>query len=200
MPTNYVLIDYENVQPSNLELLDDKNFKVIVFCGFSQNNISFELATGMQKMGDGGQYVKSAGNGKNSLDFHMAFHIGRLSIEDPRARIHIVSKDKGFEPLVAHLKSHGIKACRVDDIAKIPVLRVRNAGRSEDKIAVIVKNLVGRGRSLPGRVETLRNTINSLFAEKMKDDELKVILDELQAKKYIEIDGEKISYKLPNQA
>ena len=34
----------------------------------------------------------------------------------------------------------------------------------------------------------------------MKDDELRVILDELQAKKYIEIDGEKISYKLPNQA
>ena len=33
MATNYVLIDFENVQPKNLELLTTHPFKVFVFVG-----------------------------------------------------------------------------------------------------------------------------------------------------------------------
>jgi len=32
-PVNYVLIDFENVQPKNLELLSKHLFKVLVFVG-----------------------------------------------------------------------------------------------------------------------------------------------------------------------
>ena len=52
MVTNYVLIDFENVQPRNLEILSNHPFKVFVFVGASQAKIPFELAAAMQHLGD----------------------------------------------------------------------------------------------------------------------------------------------------
>ena len=48
MATNYVLIDFENVQPNNLEILSNHPFKVFVFVGASQAKIPFELAAALQ--------------------------------------------------------------------------------------------------------------------------------------------------------
>jgi hypothetical protein len=49
--TNYVLIDFENVQPKNLEILSNHPFKVLVFVGASRAKIPFELAAAMQQLG-----------------------------------------------------------------------------------------------------------------------------------------------------
>lgn len=38
--TNYILIDYENVQPSMVELLTSPCFKVIVFVGDNQPKVN----------------------------------------------------------------------------------------------------------------------------------------------------------------
>ncbi|MFN5051121.1 MAG: PIN domain-containing protein, partial [Planctomyces sp.] len=62
MRTNYVLIDYENVQPEVLSALDAQHFKVVVFVGASQNKLSFDTADALQKMGGRAEYVKIAGN------------------------------------------------------------------------------------------------------------------------------------------
>ena len=51
MATNYVLIDFENVQPKNLEILAEHPFKVYVFVGANQTKVSFDQAAAMQAMG-----------------------------------------------------------------------------------------------------------------------------------------------------
>ena len=76
MRTNYVLIDYENVQPTSLAGLDAEHFRVLVFVGASQNKLTFDTAAAVQKLGARAEYIKIAGNGSNALDFHIAFHIG----------------------------------------------------------------------------------------------------------------------------
>lgn len=58
MRTNYVLIDYENVQPVELSLLDHENFYVRLFLGFNQSKIFFETAAALQKMGTRAEYIK----------------------------------------------------------------------------------------------------------------------------------------------
>jgi hypothetical protein len=60
MATNYVLIDYENVHPRNLELLTQHPFKVYVFVGENQAKISFDLADSMQLLGNHARYIKIA--------------------------------------------------------------------------------------------------------------------------------------------
>ena len=126
MRTNYVLIDYENVQPEGLSILDIEHFKVIVFVGASQTKLSFETASALQRMGSKAEYIKIAGSGSNALDFHIAFYIGQLATQDPTAYFHIISKDTGFDPLIQHLKTKKIFAARSRDVSEIPLVKVAN--------------------------------------------------------------------------
>ncbi|MHB8810409.1 MAG: PIN domain-containing protein [Desulfobulbaceae bacterium] len=159
-PNNFVLIDFENVQPTNIEILKKHPFKIFVFVGENQVRIPFEIANALQEFGSEAKYIKIKGNGQNSLDFHIAFYIGQLSIQDQEGYFHIVSKDTGFDPLVKHLRSKKIKANRVNDLAEIPILRISNTTDKDEKISAIVKNLAGRGQSRPRKITTLSNTIS----------------------------------------
>jgi len=197
LPTNYVLIDFENVHPKNLEILANHPFKIFVFVGANQTKVPFDLAIAMQKFGDNAKYVKISGNGQNALDFHIAFYIGQLSLQDPDGYFHIISKDAGFDPLIKHLRTIKIRIQRESDLAEIPVLRISSATDSEEKINAIIKNLAGRGQSRPRKIKTLTNTINSLFTKKLEDKELVSLVNILKERKYIAVNEENISYKLP---
>jgi hypothetical protein len=197
LPTTFILIDFENVQPKNLEILATHPFQVLVFVGASQAKVPFDLAAAMQELGERAKYIKIAGNGQNALDFHIAFYIGELSQQDPTAHFHIVSKDTGFDPLIKHLKSRGIRVQREKDLAEIPVLRLSTATSNDEKIDAIVKNLSGRGQSRPRKVKTLSNTINSLFTKKLAEEELSALVKELETRKYIVVKQGNVSYNLP---
>jgi hypothetical protein len=198
LATNYVLIDFENIQPNNLEVLYHHPFKVLVFVGANQTKIPFELASAMQALGESAQYVKIAGNGKNALDFHIAFYIGELVTKEPSAFFHIISRDTGFDPLIKHLKSKKIKIQRERDLAEIPVVRMSTAASSDEKIAAIVKNLASRGQSRPRKVITLSNTINSLFTENLTEQQLADLVKELEQKQYIKVSNGNVSYHMPS--
>jgi diadenosine tetraphosphate (Ap4A) HIT family hydrolase len=198
LATNYVLIDFENVQPKNLELLTTHPFKVFVFVGASQTKVPFDLADSMQLLGNDARYIKISGNGQNALDFHISYYVGELAGKDPDAHFHIISKDKGFDPLIKHLKSRGMRIQRESDLAEIPILRVPNTTSSDEKIAAIVKNLGGRGQSRPRKVRTLENTINTLFTKKLGKSELASLVKEMQKRKLIVVNQGNVSYKLPH--
>ena len=68
MRTNYVLIDFESVQPESLETLIHDHFKVIVFVGANQTKLPFELANSLQNK----RYIN-----------HVAFRAGSQSLSDP---------------------------------------------------------------------------------------------------------------------
>jgi len=191
-----VLIDFENVQPRNLELLTKHPFRVYVFVGASQTKVSFDLADSMQLLGNNAKYIKISGNGQNALDFHIAYYVGELAAKDPDARFYIVSKDKGFDTLIDHLTKRKIRIQRVKDLVEIPILRVSSKTSSDKKIAAIVKNLGGRGQSRPRKVRTLENTINTLFTEKLDKRELASLIKELQERKLIVVNKGNVSYKL----
>lgn len=196
MEVNYVLIDFENIQPRNLELLSKHPFKIYVFVGANQTKISFDLASAMQTLGSDAQYIKISGNGPNALDFHIAFYIGELSTKDQSAYFHIISKDKGFDPLIAHLKTRGLKVQRSNDLAEIPILRLASTTSTDEKISTIVANLISRGQSRPRKITTLQNTINTLFTKKLDNQELQKIVSSLQQKKYIQIKDGNVTYNL----
>ncbi len=198
MATNYVLIDFENVHPKNLELLTRHPFKVFVFVGANQTKVPFDLADSMQFLGNDAKYIKISGNGQNALDFHIAYYVGELAGKDADAQFHIISKDKGFDPLIQHLKSRNIRIRREKDLAEIPMLRVPITTSDDEKISAIVKNLGGRGQSRPRKVRTLENTINTLFTKKLDKNELASIIKELQKRKLIVVNQGNVSYKLPH--
>ena len=170
----------------------------MVFVGANQVKIPFDLAASMQALGNAAQYIKITGTGKNALDFHIAYYIGELAAKDSSAYFHVISRDTGFDTLIKHLKSRGIKIQRERDLAEIPVVRMSTATSTDDKVLAIVKNLAGRGQSRPRKVKTLSNTINSLFTEKLSEQQLSSIVKDLEQRKYIKVSNGNVSYKLPH--
>lgn len=197
LPTNYVLIDFENVHPKNLEMLQNHPFKIYVFVGANQTKVPFDLASTMQALGENAKYIKISGKGKDSLDFHIAYYVGQLSSQDPKGYFHIISKDTGFDPLIKHLRAKKIRIHREKDLAEIPLLRISSATSSDERIEAIVKNLAGRGQSRPRKIKTLANTINSLFTKKLNEKELMTLITKLEEQKYIAINQGNVTYKIP---
>jgi hypothetical protein len=201
--TNYILIDFENVQPKNLDILNghslkgDYRFKVIVFVGANQTKLPFDLVAALQEMGADAEYVKIGGNGNNALDFHIAYYVGRLAAQEPDAYFHIISKDTGFDPLIKHLKGKKVLVQREKDLSEIPVLRISNATSLEERIDAIVKSLAARGHARPRKVKTLANTIDALFQKTLEKAELNKLVDELCKRQFVVIHDDKISYGRP---
>ena len=198
MKTNYVLIDFENVQPKSLALLNGGSFKVLVFVGASQVKIPLAFAQSLQALGAAAEYIQISGNGANALDFHIAYMIGELATTDPDGYFHIISKDAGFDPLVEYLRKRKIRALRSKDIVDIPLLRIANATTVPEKIDAIVRNLASRGSGRPRKTKTLRNTINSLFLKGLTEEEVDVLVTELTKQGFVSVEKDNVTYHLPN--
>ncbi|MEY4911690.1 MAG: hypothetical protein RL761_1353 [Pseudomonadota bacterium] len=196
MKQNYVLIDYENVQPEAISALDQEYFKVIVFVGATQSKVTYEVAIAMQKLGNKAEYIKIAGNGPNALDFHIAFYIGRISAKEPDTYFHIVSKDTGFDPLIAHLKSMKIPVLRSKDVSEIQIVKASTSKTIEEKINVVTDYLKSRGTAVPKTIKTLTSTIQSVFQKNIPEAEQETIIAAMQEQGAIAVVGSKVSYNL----
>jgi len=149
-----------------------------------------------KELGKDARYIKIAGGGQNALDFHIAYYVGELAAVEPDAQFHIISKDKGFDPLIRHLKERNIHVRRERDLGEIPLLQLPTKASLDEKISAIVKNLGGRGQSRPRKVKTLQNTINSLFTKKLDQNELNEIISEMKKRRLIVVNQNNVSYKL----
>lgn len=200
MPKRIVLIDLENVQPDNLDALSKLPVSVYVFTGEKQSKIPLDFAAAMQRLGKRAAYVRMTGNGPNALDFHIAFYVGELAAASPDAHFYIVSKDKGFDPLVTHLanrEGRPIVIKRVGSIGNVAKRPKEQNGSTQTRIDAILNNLAARGSSKPRKIETLSNTINTLFASPLSASELSTLLGLLEARGYITVKDKKVSYTLP---
>lgn len=207
---NYVLIDLENIQPEHLSVLAGQNFKVLVFVGQNQSKISFDLVSAVQHLGKNAEYIKIQGNGPNALDFHIAFYIGQFSVENGDSHFHIISKDKGFDPLIKHLESKNIQVHRHKAISDIPLPKPAKAKKSSqgskaassaikaENIQKIVEFLIARGNAKPRKLKTLSNSINALFSKSLTENELKALIDELVKRGVVIVSSNKsnVSYRL----
>ena len=116
--TKLLLVDYENVQQVELAGLDD-SFRVIIFVGADQKNVPFDLVIKAQKLGGRVEWQKITGNGSNALDFFIACQLGRVFEKSPRPECTVLSKDKGFDPLLRYLNENGLKCKRINSLAEV---------------------------------------------------------------------------------
>lgn len=196
MRINYVLIDFENVQPESLAVFQQDHFKVMVFVGANQTKVPFEVAQAMQAMGSKAEYIKITGNGSNALDFHIAFYIGQLASADPTAFFHIISKDAGFDPLIAHLKTKNILAAREVSVTDIPLIKASTTKTPEDRLQIIVGKLRLAKATKPATVKTLSSHINNHFQKQLSEAEVSAFVSAMVAAGYIAIANNKITYTL----
>ncbi len=198
MKTHYILIDYENVQTKSLAVLQgapNQAFRIMVFVGANQSKIPIELVSSMQSFGDKAEYIQITGSGRNALDFHIAYYLGALTERAPKAIFHVISKDTGYDQLIKHLKAKRITVARQKDLFDIPWLSSDNTKPADEQLTAIVENLSARGNSRPRKVKTLKNSIHSLFGNKLEPERIDSLIQDLQDGKYIVINQENVTYR-----
>jgi hypothetical protein len=198
LKTNFVLIDYENVQPDIASLLDGGAFKIKVFVGAAQAKVPLELARTLQAFGPDAEYIQIEGRGSNALDFYIAYYLGQLSAAFPDAVFHVISKDTGFDPLIKHLRTRNILCQRSTSIGGIPLLRISTAKSVPDKVQTVIDNLAKRKSAKPRTLKTLGGTIKALFGSEISDDEVQGLIDLLGQRGVLTVSNGKVTYALPS--
>lgn len=110
-----LLVDFENVPKVDLSALP-LDVTVPFFFGASQRTVPTAFLKEALKLGPRFVPIDIEGQGKNALDFHIAFYLGEYLQASPSAECVILSRDKGFDPLVRHLAGRGFKVRRVGAI------------------------------------------------------------------------------------
>ncbi|MBG6082895.1 nucleotide pyrophosphohydrolase [Rubrivivax gelatinosus] len=110
-PGPHVLVDYENVQPTEGELreLVPGAGQVWVFHGPHQHEVDRRFAS----FGTNATAVPISRTGKNALDFHLSFYLGYIASRNPGAPIVVVANDKGYEPMIEHARGMGFAVQRL---------------------------------------------------------------------------------------
>ena len=193
MRTNYILIDYENVQNINLSALKGKSFFIKIFIGNLQTKVPIDLVLKSQELHTQIEWIQINGTGKNALDFHLTFMLGRLVEKDPNACFHVISKDTGYDHLINHLKFKNILCSRKEDIAKITTLIQEGNKYLEDSFEAVMKKLEAVDKkNRPKSEATLKNHIRAHL--KLHDGDIVIndIFQKLLSSKKISIDQAKV--------
>ncbi len=101
----HVLLDFENVQPTEAELramVPDAS-QVWVFHGPHQQQIEQRFAS----FGSSVTAVPISKTGRNALDFHLSFYMGYIASRNQSTAMVVVANDKGYEPMLEHARALG---------------------------------------------------------------------------------------------
>lgn len=194
MRINFVLIDAENVKPEFLEKLRAEHFRVILFVSAKHDRIRFDVANAMHSLGANGRYVKITNVGPNALDFHIAFYIGRLSLEHPGSYFHIITKDKGFDALIKHLREGKIFCSRWESVLDIPLVSVNGKVSSKQRAVDYYAKRISSSKTRPATVKTLHSSIHAHFLKLLSTEEVGEVVVALSTSRHIVVDGTKVSY------
>lgn len=117
MNRTILLIDHENVSKVDLNDVPD-GVCVCFFFGASQQTVPRTLMKAAHRLGERFVDIDIEGQGKNALDFHIAFYLGEHLAKEPGIEGIILSKDKGFDPLVKHLHGRKLNVRRANSLAE----------------------------------------------------------------------------------
>lgn len=132
VPGTHVLLDYENVQPTEDELrmlVPDAN-QVWVFHGPHQREVERRFAS----FGTNVTAVPISKTGKNALDFHLSFYMGYIASKNQASAMVVVANDKGYEPMLEHARSMGFMARQVGHGSPGPQASVKAAPAAKEVV------------------------------------------------------------------
>ncbi len=219
MKTNYVLVDYENVKVAHIEWLCDERFRVTLFLGIHDTKLPVDLVLAMQQLRDRGNYVVLETAGRNALDFYIAYYLGALATKDPTGFFHVVSKDTGFDPLILHLKTQGIRCARSESVDELPCFVTSEAlpkaingtasaqpptqptsgGSLDDLIRIAAGDLIKRKAARPRKEKTLRSTLQATCGKQLPTSQIEKVFQELIKLGWVKVSGTSVTYNLPKE-
>jgi len=195
-----LLVDYENVGRVDLRAIP-ADVRVCVFFGASQRTVPTAFLKSALQLRERFVPVDIEGRGKNALDFHIAFYLGEYLTLAPQTRCVILSNDKGFDPLVQHLRGRKFSVQRVSTLEEgFPSLQPSRAV-ARPKRSVTLESAAEwlsamQKNRRPRRRKGLVASLHSHLGHKMPESAIQQLVDALIAEKRLSERSGAITYHL----
>jgi PIN domain len=191
-----LFIDYENVTQVRLSSLQQPNLKIFIFVGCAQAKIPFELVREAHQLGASVEWIGVEGTGPNALDFHIVFYLGQISLQAPTSNYIILSRDRGFDPLIQHLTKLGISCRRIDRLELLSGESDLTLSQDFLSDVALTKLAAVAAKSRPKKRSTLYTYIKSILTKYHPSDaEIKQLLDTWFVNGKVIESKDKINYK-----
>lgn len=206
MKTHYVLIDFENVRVESLKRLKrEERFRIWIFIGPTDKKLPTQLVLDVDELNERARFVQVEMRGSNAVDFHITYYLGTLVSAEPTGFFHIITKDKGSDPLLRHLHTKGISAARSESIDEMPCFKDaktdchRSTHAADELLLVVLEDLKRRKTSKPRTEKTLLSTIHARCGKERPRTQIEEIYQTMKQRGYIRLDGKQVTYKLPEE-
>jgi NTP pyrophosphatase (non-canonical NTP hydrolase) len=147
VPGTHVLLDYENVQPTEDELramVPDAS-QVWVFHGPHQRQAEQRFSS----FGANVTAVPISKTGKNALDVHLSFYMGYIASRNHASAIVVVANDKGYEPMLEHARALGFAVHQQGHGRTKPAVKKAVATKAPAKKAPVKKTAAKKTTTVP---------------------------------------------------
>lgn len=191
MKAQLLLVDFENIQKINLAQLKGR-YHVVIFVGAQQKSVPTELLLSAQKLEGKLEWQQIEGTGKNALDFHIACYLGQLLERKYQRKCTILSKDKGFDPLIKYLNKNGLECKRVENLIEQDARFELVSKPDYKRVIDILKKADIRSR--PSKKASLSHAILAMHQKKITQQDADNIVDELFAHQLIFESNNRLSY------
>lgn len=186
-----IYVDFENVP--NVEIQETGDTRILLFIGQSQKRLSTSIVKAIQPLGKNVEWVQINGSGKNALDFHIAYYLA-MNKAQPNTEHFIISKDAGFDPLIAHVNGLGQKVKRVVSFADV-FQKIGLGKELEVKYKKVKENLMKQQKTKrPKSRKTLTSFIEATFQKKISVGETNKLIENLFRDGLLEEKSKRISY------
>jgi len=85
----HIFVDFENVSKIDDSVIGEKSVSFYLFVGEKQKKLDIQVVEKLIQHADSVQLIRLTGSGKNSLDFTLAYYVGRAAITDPTGCFHL---------------------------------------------------------------------------------------------------------------
>jgi len=89
--------------------------------------------------------------------------MGELLAKEPDASFHVVVADKGYDPLLQHLRDRKVLVRRYKSIAEIPHVKAANSKTLFAKVSFVRESLEERTSGRPATLKALNATIDGML-------------------------------------
>ncbi len=158
-PTNHVLVDFENVCDIDATILDNKGVILVLLVGAARKTLDLDLVEKLLPHAAAVQLIRLTSSGKNALDFALAYYLGCAATADPHGFFHIISKDKGFDPLVEHLQSRHLRVRRHDGFAMLDFCSRPQTTAADSAVPAAKPKAVPKPKPEPVTIEALTGQV-----------------------------------------
>jgi hypothetical protein len=196
---NHVFVDYENIHQMDPDIIGRKSVTVTLLVGAKQTRMDLTVVEKLMEHAASVHMVRLTATGRNAVDFVLAYYLGRAVLADPMAYFHIVSKDKGFDPLIEHLRSRHIHAYRHDDFTTLTFSGPAKtlAVQHDTLLSRVLEHLHRNTSNRPKRKKTLVSHLRAFAGKTATEADISQLIDELCKKKHVEFgDKDAVTYNV----